>query len=159
MLEPDVLISIIAEEADCQKAKYPARSDAKDRDRDKAMAVVHSGPSRGRGRGGQGRCGNVRRNPPKCWECRSTEHLTAFHKKSGSEKKPTSMNSAHVAKGDSDSEEGIFRVQDDSGDEESVPGLISVEPSDDEEEDGDGNDWFSVTDEDVFDDVWDLEES
>ena len=47
MLEPDVLISIIAEEADCQKAKYPARSDAKDRDRDKAMAVVHSGPSQG----------------------------------------------------------------------------------------------------------------
>ena len=33
---------------------------------------------------------------------------------------------------------------------------MSAEPSDDEEEEGD---WFSVTDEDVFDDVWDLEES
>ena len=69
------------------------------------------------------------------------------------------MNSAHVAEGDSDSEEGVFRVQDDLGDEESVPGLISVELLDDEEEDGDGDDWFSVTDEDVFDDIWDLEES
>ena len=35
---------------------------------------------------------------------------------------------------------------------------MSAEPSDDEEDDGDGGDWFSVTDEDVFDDVWDLEE-
>ena len=36
---------------------------------------------------------------------------------------------------------------------------MSAEPSDDEEDDGDGGDWFLVTDEDVFDDVWDLEES
>ena len=69
------------------------------------------------------------------------------------------MNSAHVAEGDSDSEEGVFGVQDDLGDEESVLGLISMEPSDDKEENGDGDDWFSVTDEDVFDDIWDLEES
>ena len=69
------------------------------------------------------------------------------------------MNSTHVAEGDSDLEEGVFRVQDDLGDKESVPGLISAEPLDEEEEDGDGDDWFSVTDEDIFEDVWDLEES
>ena len=101
----------------------------------------------------------MRRNLPKCWECGSTEHLAAFHKKSGSEKKPTSTNSAHVAEGDSNSEEGIFRVQEDLGNEESIPGLLSAEPSDDKEDEGDGEDWFSVTDEDIFDDVWDLEES
>ena len=44
-LEPDVLISVIAKEADCQKAKYPMCGDVKDRDRDEAMAVVHRGPS------------------------------------------------------------------------------------------------------------------
>ena len=44
-LEPDFLISIIAEEADRQKAKHPACGDAKDRDRNEAMAVVHGGLS------------------------------------------------------------------------------------------------------------------
>ena len=56
-------------------------------------------------------------------------------------------------------EEGVFGVQDDLGDKESVLGLISAEPSDDEEEDGDGDDWFLITDEDIFEDIWDLEES
>ena len=158
-LEPDVLISVIAEEVDHQKVKYPMRGDTKDRDRDEAMAVAHGGPSRGRGRGGQGCRGNGRRNPPKCWECRSTDHLAAFHKKTGSEKKPTSTNTANAAEADSDSEDGVFGVLEDSSDDESVPGLLSAEPSDDEEEEGDSEDWFSVTDEDVFDDVWDLEES
>ena len=83
----------------------------------------------------------------------------AFHKKSGSNKKPTSTNSAHVAEGDSDLEEGIFRVQDNLGNKESVPGLLSAEPLDDKEDEGNGEDQFSVTDEDIFDDVWDLEES
>ena len=69
------------------------------------------------------------------------------------------MNSAHVAEGDSNSEEGVFGVQEDLGDEESTPGLLSAEPSDDEEDEGNGKDWFLVTDEDIFDDVWDLEES
>ena len=69
------------------------------------------------------------------------------------------MNSAHVAEEDSNLEEGVFGVQNNSGNEESILGLVSVEPLDDEENDGDGGDWFSVTDEDVFDDVWDLEES
>ena len=69
------------------------------------------------------------------------------------------MNTAHVAEGDSDSEEGVFGVQENLGNEESVPGLLSAEPLDDEEDEGDGEDWFSVTDEDIFDDVWDLEES
>ena len=59
-VELDVLISVIAEEADHQKAKYPTHGDAKDRDRDEAMAVVHRGLSRGRGRGGQGCRGNGR---------------------------------------------------------------------------------------------------
>ena len=44
-LEPDILISVIAEEADRQKAKYPTCGDAKDQDRDEAMAVVHGGLS------------------------------------------------------------------------------------------------------------------
>ena len=158
-LEPDVLISVIAEEADRQKAKYPMRGDVKDRDRDEAMAVVHRGPSRGRGRGGQGRCGNGRRNPPKCWECGSMDHLAAFHKKTGSEKKPTSANTANAAEADSDSEDGVFGVLEDSSDDESVPGLLSAELSDDEEEEGDSEDWFLVTDEDIFDDIWNLEES
>ena len=84
------------------------------------------------------------------------DHLAAFHKKTGSEKKPTSANTANAAEADSDSEDGVFGVLEDSSDDESVPGLLSAEPSDDEEEEGD---WFSVMDEDVFDDVWDLEES
>ena len=69
------------------------------------------------------------------------------------------MNSAHVAEGDSNLEEGVFRVQDDLGNEESIPGLLLAEPLDDKEDEGDGEDWFSVTDKDIFDDVWDLEES
>ena len=82
-----------------------------------------------------------------------------FHKKSGSQKKPTSTNTTHVAEGDSDLEEGIFGVQEDLGDEESVLGLISVEPLDKEKEDDDGTDWFSVTDKVFFEDVWNLEKS
>ena len=66
---------------------------------------------------------------------------------------------ANVAEGDSNSEDGVFGVLEDLSDDESVPGLLSAEPSDNEEEEGDSEDWFSVTDEDVFDDVWDLEES
>ena len=87
------------------------------------------------------------------------DHLAAFHKKPGSERKPTGTSTANIAKGDSDSEDGIFGVLEDSSDNESVPGLLSAEPSDNEEEEGDSEDWFSVTDEDVFDDIWDLEES
>ena len=87
------------------------------------------------------------------------EHLAAFHNKSGSEKKPTSANTAHVAEEDSNSEEGVFRVQDDLGDKESASGLISGELLDDNVEDGNGKGWFSVTDKDIFEDVWDLEES
>ena len=45
MLEPDVLISVIAEEADHQKAKYPACGNIKDCDCDEVMAVVHGGLS------------------------------------------------------------------------------------------------------------------
>ena len=44
-LELDVLISVIAKEADRQKAKYPTCGDVKDQDRDEAMAVVHGGLS------------------------------------------------------------------------------------------------------------------
>ena len=153
------MISVIAEEADRQKVKYPTRRDVKDRDHDEAMAVAHGGPSQGRGRGGQGHHGNGRRNPPKCWECGSTDHLAAFHKKTGSKKKPTSMNTANAAEADSNSEDGIFGVLEDLSDNESVPGLLSAELSDDEEEEGDSEDWFLVTDEDMFDDIWDLEES
>ena len=87
------------------------------------------------------------------------DHLAAFHKKTGSEKKPTSTNTANAAEADSDLEDGVFGVLEDSSDDESVPGLLSAEPSDNEEEEGDSEDWFSVTDEDVFDDIWDLEES
>ena len=82
---------------------------------------------------------------PKCWKCGSTEHLTAFHKKTGSDKKPTSMNTTHVTEEDSNLEEGVFGIQDNS--------------SDDEKNDDDGRDWFSAMDEDVFEGIWDLEES
>lgn len=46
-VEPDVLISVIAKEANCQKAKYPAHGDAKDRDCEEVMAIAHEGLSQG----------------------------------------------------------------------------------------------------------------
>ena len=87
------------------------------------------------------------------------DYLVAFHKKNGSEKKPTSVNTANATEADSDLEDGIFRVLEDLSDDKSVPGLLSAEPSDNKKEEGDSEDWFSVTDKDIFDNIWDIEES
>ena len=69
------------------------------------------------------------------------------------------MNTTHVTEEDSNLEEGVFGIQDNSSDDESILELLSVEPLDDEKNDDDGRDWFSAMDEDVFEGIWDLEES
>ena len=85
--------------------------------------------------------------------CRGTNSIT------GSEQKPDSMYTTHVAERDSTSEEDVFRVQKDLSNDESVPELLSAEPLDNKVEDGDGEDWFLVMNENIFDRVWDFEES
>ena len=154
-IEPDTLIAIISKEAEHQKAKHPSCHDTKDQD--KAMAVSspakQQGCGRGRRTGGAHHSGS-RCNPPACWTCSSMEHLASFHnqptKKDGEKKKTApAEHTAQAVTLDSDSEDGVFGVDDLASDNESIPDLMSVEPSDDEwVDDNDVEDWFSVTNED-----------
>lgn len=152
-IDPDVLISVISEEWERQKAKYSRRL-VKEAGHDEAMAAV----------GGTRPSSNGRRFPPRptanrppraCWNCGSMEHLKRRCpqplKTSGGLTKPTT-HSAHVAE-DLDSDDGAFAVSEleSSCDEGSLPELLSVESSSsgiaedraDADDEGSDEDWFS----------------
>ena len=165
-IEPDILISIVAEEAERQKAKHPACHDGKERG--EAMAATEPNKYRHGGRGRGRHTGPMQRDGPKrkCWDCGSTDHLSSFHKQPTGQKeddkserkgkaKATPEHTAHAAIHDSDSKDGVFGVSDLTSDNESIPDLETIEDSDDEQVDiDDVDDWFSVDGEDS---PWDFE--
>jgi len=93
-IKPDILISLISEEAERQKTKHTSRSDVKDCD--EAMAVMSSSRSCGHGWG----CGSYHRTQLKqlCWNCGSDQHLAVKCDKlpKEGEKKSTHLDSIHA---------------------------------------------------------------
>jgi hypothetical protein len=130
-ISPDVLISLINEEADRQKVQKSRRHDGsggkgKTDEKDEALFVGTSGGSsggrggngrgrgRGRGRGGGGRGGKPSISEYECWNCGEKGHLKhncPNPKKVDSPKKTGSANAA--VESDSDGE-GVWAVETDN---------------------------------------------
>ncbi|KIM81699.1 hypothetical protein PILCRDRAFT_8388 [Piloderma croceum F 1598] len=109
--------------------------------------------------------GNLSRahKPPVCWNCGETGHIHPKCPKPRKDKKSNDADSAHVTQ---ESDDDAFSVSDD----DSMPDLKSVSNSsdfssvcshEDVEDSDDGDDWFSVVDEDLdspWGDGWETEE-
>lgn len=156
-IDPDILISVIAEESERQRAKRPSRENAKEHDRDEAMAITGSAKPNGRAgakRGGRKQRGN-------CWNCGSDKHYKDKCPEPPKDRSPTGGGQAHAVD-DTDSEDGVFGVSDLS-DVESIPDLMSVESSVEGQSDGagvdeDGDCFSEVGDESPWGCGWEGEE-
>jgi len=150
-IDPDALISLIAEESEHQHSQRAHRGNGsgkvKNDDKDEALSVTQGQSSRGKG--------GPRRFPRGvCWNCGEKGHfkdkcLKPAKKDSNSPKNSGTANAAIA----SDSEgEGAFFMEPES-DEDSD---FDDEPVG--EHKGDSEDWFLEAGEDVADSSWDTEE-
>jgi hypothetical protein len=174
-ISPDVLISLINEEADRQKVQKGRRSNdggkGKADEKDEALFVGNAsgsrgGPSRGRGRGGRGSWrgrGGKPSSSVECWNCGEKGHIkpNCPHPKKEHSPTATKTGSANVA-AESDSDgDGVWAVDADSDSDGSLPALDELSDSDDDEDvassfdgesESDGSffgeeDWFSEPEE------------
>jgi len=185
-IDPDILISLIAEEFDHQcvaRSRRGAVSTSKPKDGEEAMFVGSSSHKkravsnlRGSGSG----AGN--KKPRTCWNCGDEGHFRHNCPKPPKEKKISGSGSANIAM-ESDDEDGVFGVSDadsmpdlqsvsdsssEGSAEDSMPTLLTVLSSSDsdsaqdiEECDDGGEDWFSEIGDDqdsLWGDGWDTKE-
>jgi len=150
-IDPDTLISLIAEESECQCSQRTCRGNgsgkSKNDDKDEALSVTQGQSSRGKGGPRRFPCGV-------CWNCGEKGHFKdkcpkPAKKDSNSSKNGGTTNTAIAS--DSEGEEAFFMEpksdEDSDFDDESV-----------REHRGDSEDWFSKAGEDVADSSWDTEE-
>ena len=177
-IDPDILISLIAEEYDRQRVARSRRNTApmsKSRDANEAMYVSPSLPSQRKKATSHSHGGNRTNSSGKkpsraCWNCGAEDHLRRNCPKPLKDKKPIGSGSANVAE-DSDDEDGVFGVSDadsmpdlqstsdsssEGSNEDSMPGLQTTssssnegEASDVEGDNDEGEDWFSDVGEDL----------
>ena len=164
-ISPDVLISLINEEADRQKVQKGRRHEGgkgKPDEKDEALFVTgnsnsmrgggsggRGGFGRGGGRGGRGSWRGGYRKPStsigECWNCREKGHFRRNcpkPKKDDSQKKIGSANAA--AESDSDGD-GVWAVDTDLDSDDQMPALEPLEDSDDDEDDGSSFDGASAS--------------
>jgi len=173
-IDPDLLISLLVEESDRQRAQYARRkfgSKGKEGEKDEALGVT---PDKGRkprkdvecwNCGGKGHFRHQCKKPKKQTESKKGESKTEEPKKPEQSK---SDGRANAAESDSDSEgEGAWFLEDDDNEsiasDDSLPGLQELSDSDDDD-DGEAHtgfedwepeepDWFSDAPDDDDEDI------
>ncbi|KAJ3511824.1 hypothetical protein NLJ89_g3875 [Agrocybe chaxingu] len=132
-IDPDVLIGLLIEEADRQKAQRARRhggGKSKDEDRDEAMSVVPSLKGKGKAKGGRGK----KKDHIECWTCGEKGHYQNKCPKADSSEKgkkkakdsPKQSGSANAAETDNE-EEGAWAAEESDAETTSHASMPSLQ--------------------------------